>query len=208
MKTKPLFIQLSLAGVLLLGASANAQAKWWVDIRNDRINALQEQIAQGQDLNGIVHEGQTALTYAYREEALKAFDLIASQSNVNLNEANAYGETAILYPALAGDLKRVKMLVERGAMINRLGWTPLHYAAIKGHADIVKYLLEKGAWPNSPAPDGSSALLMAVNAGSLESAKALLAAGADPNAVNQQRVSALDLARKKGNQAMIELLSK
>lgn len=206
-KTK--FFSLITALMLIFTVNGAALANdWWVDVRNDRVNNINELISQGQDPNILNSDGHTALIYAYREGALKSFDALVQHPKVDINKQNSYHESPIMYPALADDIERVKVLVEKGANLNHLGWSPIHYAAIKGNAEIVKLLLDNGAWPNSPAPDGSNPLMMAVSAGSTEAIEALVAAGADPNAVNFDGVSALDLAKERNNRKVLELLTK
>ncbi len=201
----------SLITALMLVFAVNGSAlanDWWVDVRNDRVKNINETISQGQDPNALNSDGHTALTYAYREGALKSFDALINHPDVDINKQNSYHESPIMYPALANDIERVKVLVEKGAKLNHIGWSPIHYAAIKGNAEIVKILLDNGAWPNSPAPDGSNPLMMAVSVGSRDAVAALVAAGADPKAVNFEGVSALDLAKERNNRKMIELLTK
>ncbi|NLB30351.1 MAG: ankyrin repeat domain-containing protein [Alcaligenaceae bacterium] len=206
---KSKFFAFIAALMLILTVTGPALANdWWVDVRNDRVNNINELISQGQDPNILNSDGHTALIYAYREGALKSFDALVQHPKVDINKQNSYHESPIMYPALANDLERVKTLVEKGAELNHLGWSPIHYAAIKGNAKIVKLLLEHGAWPNSPAPDGSNPLMMAVSAGSIEAIEALVAAGADPNAVNFDGVSALDLAKERNNRNVLDLLNK
>lgn len=195
--------------LILFALALNAPAyanDWWVDVRNDRVNKIIETIDQGQNPNELNSDGHPALIYAYREGALKSFDALAKHPKVDINQPNAYHETAVMYPALANDIERVKLLVKHGARLNNLGWSPIHYAAIKGNDEIVKYLLDHGAWPNSPAPDGSNPLMMSVSVGNLNAVKALMDAGADPNAVNFDGVSAMEIAKKKGNRRLLELL--
>lgn len=195
--------------LLVFTISGTALANdWWVDVRNDRVNNINEAISQGQDPNILNSDGHTALIYAYREGALKSFDALLQRPEVDINKQNSYHESPIMYPALADDVERVKALIEKGADLNHLGWSPIHYAAIKGNAKIVQLLLDHGAWPNSPAPDGSNPLMMAVSSGNTKSIEALIQAGADPNAVNFDGVSALDLAKERNNRKIIELLNK
>lgn len=181
---------------------------WWIDVRNDRVRAIVEAMDQGQDPNILNSDGHTSLIYAYREGALKSFDALVEHPKVDINMQNSYYESPIMYPALANDFERVQRLVQKGASLNNLGWSPIHYAAIRGNDKIVKYLLDNGAWPNSPAPDGSNPLMMAVSAGSMASIEALIEAGADPRAVNFEGVSAYDLAEERRNRRALELFSK
>lgn len=202
------FAFISLMMLALLMQSKAFANDWWVDVRNDRVSKILESIDQGQDPNILNDEGHTALIYAYREGALKSFEALAKHPKVAINKQNRYYETPIMYPALADDLDHVKLLTERGAQLNNIGWSPIHYAAIKGNTKIVKYLLDHGAWPNSPAPDGSNPLMMSVSARNVEAVEALVKAGADPRAVNFDGISALDIAKKMNHRKILELLSK
>ena len=66
------------------------------------------------------------------------------------------------------------------------GYTPLILAAHYGQSAVVKELLANNADPNISAPDGSSALICAVQGGHLECVKQLVGRAADVNA-NFQR---------------------
>src|SRR3546814_4386030 len=86
-----------------------------------------------------------------------------------------------------GQTQRAQDLINRGALINRLGWTPLQYAASKGHLDTVKMLIANKAIVNAPGPDGTTALMMAAYGGNEAVVQYLLDAGADvPMKTTQQ----------------------
>lgn len=200
----------SLFALLILAMAFNGQAianDWWVDVRNDRVNKIIESIDQGQDPNITNDEGHTALIYAYREDALKSFDALIEHPKVDIDRQNNYLESPIMYPALANDFERVKVLVDKGAQLNNLGWSPLHYAAIKGNTQIIEYLLDHGAWANVPAPDGSTPLMMSVSIGNADAVRALMEAGANPAMLNAEGISALDIAEEKKNRMILQLLA-
>src|SRR5690606_12956891 len=123
--------------------------------------------------------------------------LLVRHRNIDVNAVNAHDETPLMYLAVVGQTERAADLIKRGAQVNRLGWTPLHYAASKGHVDTIKLLLANKAIVIAPSPDGTSPLMMAAYAGSEESVRVLLKAGADVTARNLRGEDAAVWARRK-----------
>ena len=71
-----------------------------------------------------------------------------SRLNVNCNERNASGTTALYLASLWGSNGIVKFLLEKGADPNlEGGWYsyPLHAACVSGHSEVVQWLLDYGA---------------------------------------------------------------
>ncbi len=66
-------------------------------------------------------------------------------------------------------------------LVQQASDSPLGLAAQRDDADEVRRLLEAGALPDTGDRTGMTPLIRAARAGSVESAKLLLAAGADPN---------------------------
>ena len=91
----------------------------------------------------------------------------------------------LISAANAGDLERVRVLVEEGAELEKDcgdGWTPLIIASYNGHLEVVRYLLEQGADRDKVANGGWTSLHLAAYQGHLETAKLLMVYGADLNA--------------------------
>lgn len=118
------------------------------------------------------------------------------------------GDTALNLASLKGHLGIVKMLVEHRAPISQPGWAPLHYAAFEGRTDVVKYLLEKGAEKDALAPNGYSALLLAMRNGHMEAARELLYADADVNIKGARGETALSLAQGRKDKELEELIKR
>jgi ankyrin repeat protein len=86
-------------------------------------------------------------------------------------------------------MEAVRLLLERGANPNaktKIGWrneeyTALTWAAEKRFTDIVEALLDGGAHVNAKSAKGKTALMVAVDYGSLETVQALLRRGAKVN---------------------------
>lgn len=185
------------ASFLLLAAASHAAnpADWWVDITNDRASKVRTMLAQGADPNELSPKGQPALMQAIRDGAWGVYDVLVARRETALNAININRETALMYLAILGETKRAQDLIRRGAQVNRLGWTPLQYAASKGHLDTVRMLVANKALVNAPAPDGTTALMMAAYAGSEDVVRYLLKSGADPTMQNLHQRDAADWAR-------------
>lgn len=193
-----LFTSLAFAGwVLASSAVSAASANWWIDLANDRVDAVKTELALGEDPNVRNDKGQPAIMQAIQDRAWGVYDLLSRHRDLNPNIANNYDETPLMYLAIVGDITRAKALIERGAKVNRLGWTPLHYAASKGNVEMVTLLIQAGAIVDAPAPDGTTPLMMAAFSGDEATVRAILAAGAEPTTQNLQKLDAADWARNK-----------
>jgi ankyrin repeat protein len=156
-------------------------------------------------------------------------------AGANPNAALLNGETVLMTCAAAGDLTSMKALLARGAEVNAKepahDQTALMWAASQKHPDVVAALIEKGANVKARSRaytqtvtsevtqragreelnytvtrGGSTPLLFAARVGDVESARILLAAGADANDVLPNGMSALVEAAHSGHQEVGILL--
>jgi ankyrin repeat protein len=157
-------------------------------------------------------------------------------AGANANGASLNGETVLMTCARAGDAKAVQALLVHGAKVNAResahDQTALMWAAAQSHPDVVRLLVEAGAdlRARSKSYDqtvvseeetqrtgreelnytvirgGSTALLFTARMGDVESARILLAAGADSNDAMPDGTSALVLAAHSGRGAVAALL--
>lgn len=172
----------------------NAPPDWWIDIANDRADAIRADLTQGADPNLESPKGQPGIMAAVTSGSWKTFDVLLADPRTNVNLENALGETPLMYVAIAGDIARAEALMARGAKVDKLGWTPLHYAASKGQIAMIKLLLAHEAMPNAPSPDGVTPLMMAAYSGNRQAVQLLLNAGANPVVQDLKHHDAADWA--------------
>ncbi|HEY0256631.1 MAG TPA: ankyrin repeat domain-containing protein, partial [Candidatus Methylacidiphilales bacterium] len=107
-----------------------------------------------------------------------------------------------------GDLEKVKELLNSGISIDEgdraYGTTPL--MAANSHEDVVRYLLSRGAKVDLTDDLGNTALLYATFYNQLNSAEALLDAGANPNLANHEGRLPLMNAAAKDTPALVQAL--
>jgi ankyrin repeat protein len=147
------------------------------------VNSL---LAHGAQVNGKENlAGQTALMWAVAEKHSEVAKVLI-EHGADVNAGSKRGYTALLFAAQQGDRKSAEILLAAGAKINEAaedGTTPLLKAGETGQQAFLLFLLDKGANPNAADINGYTALhYAAANRNRLESVKALLAHGANPNA--------------------------
>jgi len=131
--------------------------------------------------------GSRALAVAL---ALLALTAVVRAADVTAPEAD--GTTPLHRAAYAGDVRRVRALLQAGARpdaANRYGMTPLALAASAGNAELVALLVESGAAvraADAALRDGQTTLMLAARAGSVETIDLLLKHGAAPNAAERR----------------------
>ena len=142
----------------------------------------------GADPNTALPEGETALMTAARTGNVDAVKvLMAHGANVNARERWKQ-QTALMWAAHEGNAATTKLLLEAGAKINDrsiFGWTPLLFAARQGQVETIKALIAAGANIHETLPDGTGALVTAVQGLNYEAAAFLLENGVDPNSAGQ-----------------------
>ncbi len=112
--------------------------------------------------------------------------------------------------ATKGDTKKVTLLLEAGADVNRqsdiTNTTPLMEAAENDHTEIVKLLLAAGAHVNLQGKLKMTPLIWAAENGHIEIVKLLLAAGAHVNHQGMFKMTALLEAIERGHVQIAKLL--
>lgn len=178
----------------LLSAAYAVDDDFWIDIKNNREQAVMRYLAQGLDPNISSREELPAVMWAIQNQAWRVYDLLVAHKQFDPNVTNAHNETPLMYLAILGEDQRAQELIDKGAQVRRLGWTPLHYAASKGHVSTAQLLLKQGALVNAQAPDGTTSLMMAARSGDKAMVNLLLQQGADPTVRSLNKLTAADWA--------------
>lgn len=195
-----------------------ATALHWAAHRSD-LAATELLVRAGADVDRANQLGATPLWLA----SLNGDAVIASKlldAGADPNRALASGETPLMTAARSGSVQTVTLLIDHGADVNAAervrGQTALMWAVDQRHAPIVRTLLARGAnvharsavWQQlentagntNSAGDflmshgGSTAIVLAARQGDLETAAALLDAGANVNDASADGTSALVVA--------------
>jgi uncharacterized protein len=201
----------------------------WASYRDD-VEGARLLLRAGAKVNAANDLGATPL-WAACQNGSEAMVRLLLEAGSNPNAALLLGETPLMVAARAGKTAVVELLIAKDANINAhaaRGQTALMWAVAQKHPDVVKVLLAHGAdfrarseaWTevmalpphgyleyNRAIPHGSdTALLFAARVGEVESARLLVAAGADVNDADAWGVSATTLAAHAGFEDMVEFL--
>ena len=129
---------------------------------------------------------------------------------IDVNEVNNYGWTALSHAARNGNVETAKLLIEKGATVDSVddtAWTPLLRAAQKGKTEMVKFLISKGANVNAVTIDGWSPLMWATLRGKLSTVKYLVTVdGLDVNHLSKDGRSAILIAITENNNDILIVL--
>jgi ankyrin repeat protein len=174
------------------------------------VRTVQLLLARGANVNDQDQSGDTCLASACkRGDAEMSKVLLEAGANVAAGES-WFGRPPLVWAAEEGNVATLVCLLEHGAgKVQPHLDIALSSAAGRGPIEAVRLLLENGANPNAPSPiAGYTPLMWAAyhEDANLETVKLLLAKGANPKAQGANGESPLSLAKKRGNDAMAELL--
>jgi ankyrin repeat protein len=185
----------------LLGAGANADAANRYGItplllacQNGNEKSVRALLDAGANANTTQRGGETALMVAARTGRPAPVKLLL-EKGARIDAQDHAGQTALMWAAAEGHAEVTSLLVAKGADVKhrlKSGFTAILFAAREGKSAAVRALLAVGADVKDAiatqekiggrdAPDGTSAVLLAVENGHFELAMELIRAGADPN---------------------------
>jgi ankyrin repeat protein len=175
---------------------------------NGRAEAVRTLLEHGADPNLVEpYKGQTALMWAAGDGNAEAVRLLL-EAGAALEARSSAGFTALLFAVRNAELDSLGLLIAAGADVNALApddTSALNVAVVNGYYEVASVLLEHGADPNLPDARGSPLHTLAWlrypgatgtaavggeadapvrpigRVTSIELARQLLAAGADPN---------------------------
>ena len=163
----------------------------------ERILAQDPGAASAVDPNGV----SALLTAVYRDNHAAVAALRATGIELDVFEA-----------AAVGDVGRVRALVDGDPGLARAyapdGFHPLGLAAFFQHPDVVEFLITAGADVSAPSRNRMrvTALHSAIAGQDRASTLALIAAGADVNAKQQDGFTALHEAAQNGDREIVDAL--
>ena len=190
--------------------AASGETPLMAAARSGSTGAVKALVSHGAEVNTKtpVNE-QTALMWALSEKHLDVAQTLIEQG-ANISTRSKGGFTPLLFAARQGDLDGARILLNAGADVNETSsdGSALLVATIRGHVPLAIFLLDQGANPNASetgytalhwatgswetemtGPNGIVApsdrewrMMVGLQEGKLELVKALLAAGANPNA--------------------------
>lgn len=213
----------------VFGCVLRAEALLQSAYEND-LAGVEKLLQKGADVNAANDLGATPLWAACQNGSAAMVRLLLN-AGANPNAPLLKGETPLMVAARGGFVEVAEQLIARKADLNARGargQTALMWAVAQKHPDIVKVLLASGAdvnlrtetWTevmavpphgylpyNKTVPHGSdTALLFAARVGDLDSARLLVAKGANVNDADAWGVSATVLAAHSGFTELVEFL--
>src|SRR5215470_17094127 len=183
---------------------------------NDDLDLVRALIKAGAKVNLKNQFGTSAMTEAATIGSVPVIDSLL-KAGADPNTKNPEGETALMEVARSGKVEAAKLLLAAGADVNAKeswgGQSALMWAAAQSQADMIKLLASRGADVNArgmvhqwerkvitePRPKdlnkgGFTPLLYAAREGCVDCARNLIAAKADPDLDDPDRVTPLNMA--------------
>jgi ankyrin repeat protein len=177
------------------------------------IAALQQLIGSGTPLDSRDNAGRTPLLAAVASNQLEAAKLLI-ESGANINAQADNKDSPWLLAGALGHADMLKLMIPKGpdfSLRNRFGGNALIPACERGHVEAVEVLLTTKIDVNHVNNLGWTCLLEIVILGDggprhVEITRRVLAAGANPNIADNDKVTPLTHAKRKGQRAVADLI--
>jgi ankyrin repeat protein len=170
--------------------------------RDGDLDKINEQIAEGADVNEKDSAGNTPLalaTYYGHTEVVKTLCENGANLTVEL----------MLMAARDGRISIAEFFISKGVDVNWANqgkFTPLYMATLNGHKEIVELLIDKGADVNVKTNKGKAPLFVAVEWKYSAIAEMLVDHGADLKIRNNKGSTLLQMAIFNNDKDMVEML--
>ena len=180
----------------------------WFSVSGKRPAMLRKLAALGADLSIKNPQGDDMLFRAASAGDAEVFGILLDKG-FKADAKNAFELTPLQYAARGDAVDIIKLLATKGADL-RAGTDPsftlLHHAVLSGKTGAIHYLLDNGLDINARHQGtGMTPLILAVDFGNTEGARALVMRGADLNATDENGQRPILLALKKGRRELVEL---
>jgi ankyrin repeat protein len=185
--------------LLAAGAKADVANRYGITplllaCQNGSEEIVRSLLNAGADANAKQRGGETALMIASRTGKPGAVKALL-EKNAKVDAEDREDQTALMWAAAEGHAEVLELLIQKGADVKhrlKSGFTALLFAAREGEAAAVRMLLQHGADVKDAivteekaggrdAPNGTSAVLLAMENGHFELAMEIIKADADPN---------------------------
>ncbi|WP_429393945.1 ankyrin repeat domain-containing protein [Robbsia andropogonis] len=176
-------------------------------VKFDDASAVQRALQSGFNPNTTDAQGMPLLVLAAREKSDKVTEALLADSRTDVEKTDSAGENAMMLAAIVKDASIVRMLIAKGAKVDKPGWTPLHYAASTGDDTIVTILLDAHANVDARSPNDTTPLMMAARGGYASTIQLLIKRGANPLVKNQLGMTALDFGKRYSEPDSVKLLT-
>lgn len=202
------------ACALVNAADASGCTALRVAAGNAHLETVRALLELGADMETSTSDGWTPLLSAAKNGHHDIVELLVV-NGAQVDATNKGGGSAMYVAAFEGHLRCVRALVEMGGaridLATADGWTPLMGAAKMNKAAVIDYLLSiddhtTSAVVDARKHDGGTALFIAALQGSLEALVALVEAGADLEAADDERWTPLMCAAENGHIECVHIL--
>ncbi len=197
---------------LLIGAGADVNA-WdfmgWTPLLNaasfGHTKVIDTLLQVGAEVDQKNHEGRTPLSWAAGEGFDDSVRTLLS-AGANVNGRDNIGLTALMWASETGQIDTAQILIDSGAEVNLLA-ADREREVFRGTAIGGETISATIARKQDESLDtGWTALMAAAAQGHIQIAEVLIRSGADVNAVSNDNLTALELARESENEEMAAIL--
>lgn len=162
----------------------------------------------GADINAVDVNDCTSLMYVAKSNNAKIAKLLLSNPNINLEQKDCRGCTAVQIAAKNKSLNVISLLIEAGADINSIDYEgeSILSRSFKNNTidELFYYLIRKGININYINKYGESILMLAVKHGQLDIVERLIKMGAKETYINDK--SPFIIAAENNKTRLVELL--